>query len=105
MSTLVVVFLVLACVVGSFISLKSSLDSSEEASDRQEEELQAIVDEVLQDIENGNFREAYIKAERIRYTESWSSEIEDKWDATREAVIEQIEEAENQANKDEDGNP
>ena len=105
LSTLVVVFLVLACVVGSFISLKSSLDSSEEASDRQEEELQAIVDEVLQDIENGNFREAYIKAERIRYTESWTSEIEDKWDATREAVIEQIEEAENQANKDEDGNP
>lgn len=102
-SALISTLLLLVVTVGCFIFLDSILDSEKEASDRQEEELQAIVDEVLQDIEDGNFEEAYVKAERIRYTADWSSEIEDKWDATRETVIEQIEEAERQANKDENG--
>ena len=93
---MLLLLVVFAIAVGCFLFAKG-------ASDRQEEELQAIVDEVLQDIEDGNFEEAYVKAERIRYTADWSSEIEDKWDATRETVIEQIEEAEKQANKDEDG--
>jgi hypothetical protein len=102
-SFFVSMLLLFAIAVGCLLFSKSTLASEKEASDRQEEELQAIVDEVMQDIEEGNFDEAYIKAERIRYTEGWSSEIEDKWDATREEVIEQIEEAEKQANKDEDG--
>lgn len=100
-STLAIVFIVLACVIGYVISFNSYFDSEKDASDRQEQELQAIVDEVMQDIEDGNFDEAYIKAERIRYTENWSSEIEDKWDATRKEIIEQIEEAEKEAKKDE----
>ena len=100
-STLAIVFIVLACVIGYVISFNSYFDSKKEASDRQEQELQAIVDEVMQDIEDGNFDEAYIKAERIRYTENWSSEIEDKWDATRKEIIEQIEKAEKEAKKDE----
>lgn len=92
------VIIVLACVFflvwffGFFVSQK-------EASDRQEQELQAVVEDVIQDIEDGNFDEAYIKAEKIRYTEGWSSEIEDKWDATRKEIIEQIEKAE----KDDEG--
>lgn len=93
------VLIVLACVIGLFVSF----NGAKEASDRQEQELQAIVDEIMQDIEEGNFDEAYIKAEKIRYTENWSSEIEDKWDATREEIIEQIEKAEKEANKDKDG--
>ena len=91
----------LACVIGYVISFNSYFDSEKEASDRQEQELQAIVDDVMKDIEDGNFDEAYIKAERIRYTENWSSEIEDKWDATRKEIIEQIEKAEREAKKDE----
>ncbi len=96
------VLIVLACVF-YFVWFFGSFDSQKEASDRQEQELQAIVDDVMQDIEDGNFDEAYIKAEKIRYTENWSSEIEDKWDATRKEVIKQIEKAEKEANKDEDG--
>ena len=99
-STLAIVFIVVACVIGYVISFNSYFDSEKEASDRQEQELQAIVEDVMKDIEDGNFDEAYIKAERIRYTENWSSEIEDKWDATRKEIIEQIEMAEREAKKD-----
>lgn len=99
-SALGTVLIVLACVIGYCVLFIGFFDSEKEASDRQEQELQTIVDEVIQDIEEGNFDEAYIKAERIRYTEDWSSEIKDKWDATREEIIEQIEKAEKEANKD-----
>ena len=102
-SALGTVLIVLVCVIGYFVLFNGYFDSEKEASDRQEQELQAIVDEVMQDIKEGNFDEAYIKAEKIRYTENWSSEIEDKWDATREEIIEQIEKAEKEANKDKDG--
>ena len=102
--TLGLVLVVLACVIGYFVLFNGYFDSEKAASDRQEQELQAIVDEVMQDIEDGNFDEAYIKAEKIRYTENWSSEIEDKWDATRKEIIEQIEKAEKKANKEENGN-
>lgn len=99
-----IVLAVLACVIGYFVLFNGYFDSEKAASDRQEQELQAIVDEVMQDIEDGNFDEAYIKAERIRYTENWSSEIEDKWDATRKEIIKQIEKAEKKAKKEENGN-
>lgn len=102
--TLGLVLVVLACVIGYFVLFNGYFNSEKAASDRQEQELQAIVDEVMQDIEDGNFDEAYIKAEKIRYTENWSSEIEDKWDAMRKEIIEQIEKAEKKANKEENGN-
>nr|MDY5756374.1 hypothetical protein [Eubacteriales bacterium] len=102
-SALGTVLIVIACVIGCFVLFNGIFNSAKEASDRQEQELQAIVAEIKQDIEDGNFDEAYIKAEKIRYTENWSSEIEDKWDAIREEVIEQIEKAEKEANKDEGG--
>lgn len=102
--TLGLVFVVVACVIGYFVLFNGYFDSEKAASDRQEQELQAIVDEVMQDIEDGSFDEAYIKAEKIRYTENWSSEIEDKWDATRKEIIERIEKAEKEAKKEEKGN-
>ena len=95
--------IVLTCVIGYFVLFNGYFDSEKAASDQQEQELQEIVDEVMQDIEDGNFAEAYIKAEKIRYTENWSSEIADKWDATREEIIEQIEKAEKEANKSQSG--
>ncbi len=100
-SALGTVLIVLVCVIGYFVLFNGYFDSEKEASDRQEAELQAIVDDIMQDIEDGNFDAAYIKAEKIRYTENWSSEIEDKWDATRKEIIKQIEKAEKEANKDE----
>ena len=62
--TLGLVLVVLACVIGYFVLFNGYFDSEKAASDRQEQELQAIVDEVMQDIEDGNFDEAYIKAEK-----------------------------------------
>lgn len=76
---------------GFFLSAKVS-------SDKEEEKLQAIVDEVMIDIANGDYAEARIKANTIYYTEDWSSDIEKKWDKTREALLKEIKEAEKEAN-------
>ena len=75
-----------------------SFDAMEQESIKEEEHLQEIVEEVMVDIENGDFDEAYIKANTIHYTSGWSSDIEEKWDETREALLDKIEEAEKEAN-------
>ena len=75
--------------------------SEKRSSDAEEEKLQTIVDEIMIDIENGDFDEAYIKAESIRYTTDWSSDIEKKWDKTRKSLIDQIKKAEKEAKRDE----
>ena len=94
-STLPVILALIAilAVFGYFKSLENS-------SDKQESELQSIVDEIIIDVENHNFDEAYIKANSLHYTENWSSSVEEKWNTTREVLIEYIEEAEQQAEKD-----
>lgn len=61
---------------------------------KQEQELQAIVDQIMIDIENEDFAAAYVKANSLYWDDSWTSEGEDKWDATRKEIIKQIEEAE-----------
>lgn len=94
-------FLIAAiCVVAYFLFIEVYFNSEKKASDKQEAELQTIVEEVMVDIENGDFESAHIKAETIYYTEGWSSEIEDKWDATRKELIKQIEDAEEKAEKE-----
>ena len=65
---------------------------------RQERELQTIVDQIMVDIENEDFAAAYVKANSLYWDDSWTSEGEDKWDATREEIIKQIEKAEKEAN-------
>ena len=64
---------------------------------KQERELQAIVDQIIIDIENEDFAAAYVKANSLYWDDSWTSEGEDKWDATRKEIIKQIEEAEKNA--------
>ena len=64
---------------------------------KQERELQAIVDQIMIDIENEDFAAAYVKANSLYWDGSWTSEGEDKWDATRKEIIKQIEEAEKNA--------
>ena len=64
---------------------------------KQEQELQAIVDQIMIDIENEDFAAAYVKANSLYWDDSWTSEGEDKWDATRKEIIKQIEEAEKNA--------
>ncbi|MBE6751543.1 MAG: hypothetical protein E7556_03340 [Ruminococcaceae bacterium] len=68
-------------------------------SNVEEEKLQIIVEEVFFDIENGDFVEAYVKANTIHYTSDWSSDIEKKWDETREVLIDQIEKAERESKR------
>ena len=81
-----------------FVFTAGYFNSEEKKSIEEEKQLQAIVDEVMIDIENGDFDEAYIKANTIHYTSNWSSEIEDKWDETRKALLKQIKQAEKEAN-------
>lgn len=77
---------------------------------KQDRELQAIVDQIMIDIENEDFADAYVKANSLYWDDSWTSEGEDKWDATRKEIIKQIEETEkkatgsttNSSNEDED---
>ncbi len=81
----IVLFFVFAGVY--FISVKIE-------SDNEEMELQITVENIIDDIANGNYREAYIKANTLYYTSGYSNEIEDKWNDTREALIKQIEKEE-----------
>lgn len=65
---------------------------------RQERELQAVVDEIMIDIENEDFADAYVKANSL-YWDSGSSENKEKWNSTREEIIKQIEAAEEKASE------
>ena len=60
---------------------------------QQEQELQDIVDQIMIDIKNEDFAAAYVKANSLYWDDSWTSEGEDKWNATRKEIIKQIEEA------------
>ncbi len=66
---------------------------------RQERELQSIVNQIMIDIENHDFSSAYVKANMLYWDDSWTSEGEDKWDATRKEIIKQIKAAEKKAGK------
>lgn len=58
------------------------------------QELQATVDQIMIDSKNEDFVNAYVKAYSLYWDDSWASEGEDKWNATRKEIIKQIEEAE-----------
>lgn len=66
---------------------------------REERQLEELVDEIMLDLDNGDYEEAYLKTNKLYYTSDWSSEIEDKWDETREALLKLIKKAE----REEDG--
>lgn len=81
----IIVFCLIASLIGN-VSVK-----------RQEQELQTIVDQIMIDIENENFAQAYVKANSLYWDASWTSDGEEKWDATRKEIIKQIKEAEKKA--------
>lgn len=89
--TLLIVFSILGAII--VLCLIISLFGNAGVK-RQECELQAIVDQIMIDIENEDFAEAYVKANSLYWDDSWTSEGEEKWDAIRKEVIKQIEEAE-----------
>lgn len=91
-------FLIICSIFGAIIALFSIMSLFGNAGvKRQERELQAIVDQIMIDIENEDFAEAYVKANSLYWDDSWTSKGEEKWDATRKEVIKQIEEAEKKA--------
>ena len=92
--TLLIVFSILGAVMA--LCLLISVFGNAGAK-RQERELQAIVDQIMVDIENEDLAEAYVKASLLYWDDSWTSEGEDKWNAIRKEVITQIEEAEKKA--------
>ncbi|MBQ6832735.1 MAG: hypothetical protein IJO28_08920 [Oscillospiraceae bacterium] len=88
-------FLIVFSIFGAIIALCLIISLFGNAgAKRQERELQAIVDQIMIDIENEDFAEAYVKANSLYWDDSWTSKGEEKWHATRKEVIKQIEEAE-----------
>lgn len=66
-------------------------------SDKEEQKLQTVVEEVQKDIKNEDFNDAYIKAQSVVYTSGYSNDTEEKWNNTRKELINQIIDAEKQA--------
>lgn len=105
--TLAIVFGILGAIIAMCLIISAVGNARAKKQDR---ELQAIVDQIMIDIENEDFAAAYVKANSLYWDDSWTSEGEDKWDATRKEIIKQIEEAEkkatgsitNSSNEDED---
>lgn len=105
--TLAIVFGILGAIIAMCLIISAVGNAGAKKQDR---ELQAIVDQIMIDIENEDFAAAYVKANSLYWDDSWTSEGEDKWDATRKEIIKQIEEAEkkatgsttNPSNEDED---
>ena len=105
--TLAIVFGILGAIIAMCLIISAVGNAGAKKQDR---ELQAIVDQIMIDIENEDFAAAYVKANSLYWDDSWTSEGEDKWDATRKEIIKKIEEAEkkatgsitNSSNEDED---
>ena len=105
--TLAIVFGILGAIIAMCLIISAVGNAGAKKQDR---ELQAIVDQIMIDIGNEDFAAAYVKANSLYWDDSWTSEGEDKWDATRKEIIKQIEETEkkatgsttNSSNEDED---
>ena len=92
--TLAIVFGIFGAIIAMCLIISAVGNAGAKKQDR---ELQAIVDQIMIDIENEDFAAAYVKANSLYWDDSWTSEGEDKWDATRKEIIKQIEEAEKNA--------
>lgn len=54
------------------------------------ERLQAIEDEILEDIRNERYDQALLKAQTLYYTTDYSNDTKEAWDQKREALIQQL---------------
>lgn len=79
-------------IVGAMISIKSN---------NEEQKLNDTVDEIVQDINDGNYSEARVKAQSLYYTSGESEEHQKKWDDTRKQLLKEIDKAEKEAKKSE----
>lgn len=82
------IFIVLGIIISTIILLGNI------GTQHQEHRLHSTVDQIMIDIKNEDYAAAYIKANSLYWNDSWTSEGEDKWNATRKEIINQIKEAE-----------
>ena len=82
-----------------FLSVFITNYQGNKKAEAQEKKLQATVDEIMVDIDNGDFAEARVKANTLYWDSSWTSEPKKKWDQTRKEILKQIDKAEKEAEK------
>ena len=56
-----------------------------------EKKLERTVIEIQEDIANGDYEAAWIKANSLQMDDGWSSDSEEHWDQQREYLLEMIE--------------
>ena len=82
--------------IGALLALmvicEFSLGGISRKSEKREKELNAIVVDIQEDISNGDYDDALIKANSLRYDKSWNSEKAEQWDEQREYLINLINE-------------
>ena len=69
---------------------------------KEEARLQELVNEIMIDIENENYDSAEIKANQLYWNNSWTSDPVEKWDETRETIIDKINKAQGIDTSDEE---
>lgn len=85
-------------ILGTIVAMSLIISAIGNAGSKQQErELQTIVDQIMVDIDNEDFADAYVKANSLYWDDDWTSDGEDKWNATRKEIIKQIEKAEKAA--------
>ena len=83
----------IGCFVFVFLMVGIMLLSGNLGVKKEEAYLQGLVEEIMIDIENENYGAAEIKANQLYWESNWTSDPAEKWDATREAIMRQIKEA------------
>lgn len=81
----------------AFLAFAVLCVSSYLGAKKHERNLQATVEQIMIDIENGNFASARVKANSLYWESEWSSNGRTRWNATRKEIIKQIDEAEKKA--------
>ena len=77
--------------VSSYTSSSSDYFSEMRANHFAEvQRLQGIEDEILEDIRNGRYEQALLKAQTLYYTGTYSNDTKASWDQKREALIQQL---------------
>lgn len=94
---LILCFALIALAIGMLIGLLKFAGSTIDSYGARERELNAIVEEIEDDILEGRYDEARIKANKLYYDRATSSTRADQWDERRKDILEMIDNAEKEA--------
>ena len=93
----IILFICIVIYALLFAYIEYESNQGKKGVEAQEKKLQAIVDEIMIDIENGDFDEARVKANMLYWDTSYTSRPKKKWDQTRKEILKQIDKAEKAA--------